>query len=117
MVISAGISACFQGRHAHSPPAVRLQVWVDLLAIVRVGHSSSLCCLSGLYLLGQNVIYLTVAASAPKVCALPLPLTHILPLTRVDCCSGDQCNAIALVVKLSSPTGLRVISLPPALHK
>ena len=38
-----------------------------MLAIVRVGHSSSLCCLLGLYLFGQSVNYLSVAAA----CSVP----------------------------------------------
>ena len=83
MVVSAGISARFEGCHAHSPPAVRLQVWVDVLAIVRVVHSSSLSCLLGLYLFGQNANYLTTVASAlESLC--PAPVLHPMD-RRVTC--------------------------------
>ena len=46
-----------------------------LLAILRVGDSSSLCCLLGLYLFIQSMNYLTAAASALKGVRLA-PASH-----------------------------------------
>jgi len=110
-VVSAGISARFQGHHAHYPSAVHLQAWVAVLAIVRVVHSSSLCCLSGLYLFGQNESYHIAALRSQRYVPCPClsPVVQPCDPSCAVCCPGDQCNATALLKLLSPRRGLPAV--------